>query len=90
MKPQVELGTRYYSGDGVPHIFVEAVKWRRLAAEQGVAGRQCCFCVVYDTWHGVLQHMVVACVRFSVATAGGFANALAERDRSAGKLSAEN
>ena len=64
MKPQVELGTRYYSGDGVPNIFVEAVKWYRLAAEQGDAGRQYCFGVKYDTGHGVPQNMVEACARF--------------------------
>ena len=33
------LGVAYDSGDGVEQDFVEAVKWYRLAAEQGMPKR---------------------------------------------------
>jgi TPR repeat protein len=34
---EFQLGIRYYNGDGVPRDWVEAVKWIRKAAEQGLA-----------------------------------------------------
>ncbi len=34
---QTDLGMRYYTGDGVPQDYAEAVKWYRQAAEQGDA-----------------------------------------------------
>ena len=36
-----DLGVCYYNGDGVKKDFVEAVKWYRLAADQGYADAQC-------------------------------------------------
>ncbi len=37
---QVKLGEMYYKGHGVPQDYNEAVKWLRLAAEQGDAQAQ--------------------------------------------------
>jgi TPR repeat protein len=37
---QLKVGDMYASGDGVPHDYGEAVKWYRLAADQGYAGAQ--------------------------------------------------
>ena len=37
---QLNLGDIYASGDGVPENLAEAVKWFRLAAEQGHADAQ--------------------------------------------------
>ena len=34
---QTALGMRYYTGDGVPKDYAEAVKWYHKAAEQGHA-----------------------------------------------------
>jgi TPR repeat protein len=34
---QLDLGRALYNGTGVPKDYKEAVKWFRLAAEQGVA-----------------------------------------------------
>ena len=34
---QTNLGNRYRNGEGVPQDYKEAVKWYRLAAEQGIA-----------------------------------------------------
>ena len=37
---QNDLGVMYGNGEGVPQDYKEAVKWYRLAAEQGVAAAQ--------------------------------------------------
>jgi len=37
---QNSLGIRYDTGEGVPQDYAEAVKWYRLAAEQGYAAAQ--------------------------------------------------
>ena len=37
---QVNLGVAYHDGEGVPQDEAEAVKWLRLAAEQGLAQAQ--------------------------------------------------
>jgi len=37
---QYNLGAMYANGDGVPENVAEAVKWYRLAAEQGNASAQ--------------------------------------------------
>ena len=37
---QTSLGIIYYNGEGVPQDYKEAVKWHRLAAEQGHAKAQ--------------------------------------------------
>ena len=36
-KAQYNLGLMYYKGEGVPEDDKQAVKWYRLAAEQGLA-----------------------------------------------------
>ena len=37
---QAALGVSYANGDGVPQDDAEAVRWYRLAAEQGIAAAQ--------------------------------------------------
>ncbi len=39
-RAQVNLGVMYTLGFGVPQDYAEAMKWYRLAAEQGLAGGQ--------------------------------------------------
>ena len=36
-RSQLFLGILYYNGEGVPQDYVEALKWYRLAADQGRA-----------------------------------------------------
>ncbi|MCL2102851.1 MAG: sel1 repeat family protein [Syntrophorhabdaceae bacterium] len=45
----------YYSGRGVAQNYVEAVKWYRLAAEQGNAKAQYNLGAAYVNGHGVAQ-----------------------------------
>ena len=40
VKAQYNLGVMYANGHGVPQDYTEAVKWYRLAAEQGNSGAQ--------------------------------------------------
>jgi hypothetical protein len=45
----------YYSGRGVPQDYKEAIKWYRLAAEQGEEDAQFALGVMYDQGQGVPQ-----------------------------------
>lgn len=44
---QYELGDCYYSGEGVPQDYNEAVKWWKKSAEQGNANAQCGLGIIY-------------------------------------------
>ena len=57
----------YDEGQGVPQYYQEAVKWYRLAAEQGFA--QFNLGVSYELGHGVPQDFVRAHMWYSVAAA---------------------
>ena len=50
----------YYTGKGVPQDDQEAVRWYRLAAEQGFAVAQYDLGLMYDTGEGVPQDYVQA------------------------------
>jgi hypothetical protein len=52
---QRNLGIKYLNGDGVPQSDTEAVKWFRLAAEQGNADGQFELGLAYDEGYGVTQ-----------------------------------
>ena len=45
---QYNLGVMYDNGDGVPQDYKEAVKWYRLAAEQGDASAQYNLGLMYE------------------------------------------
>jgi hypothetical protein len=53
---QFQLGTAYYTGQGVPQDFQEAVKWYRKVAEQGFAVAQHNLGVAYSKGEGVPQN----------------------------------
>ena len=57
---QFKLANVYYSGDGVPTDYAEALKWYRLAAEQGLAESQHMLGVIYDRGEGVPANAVEA------------------------------
>jgi TPR repeat protein len=67
-------------GDGVPENKAEAVKWYRLAAEQGDAGAQNNLGLMYVKGDGVPQNYVKAYVWWSVAAAQGNENGKNNRD----------
>ena len=61
----------YYSGQGVPQDYSEAVKWYRLAAEQEYARAQNNLGVMYERGQGVPQDFVVAHMWYNIASANG-------------------
>ena len=75
----------YAHGEGVPEDDAEAVRWYRLAAEQGDVTAQYSLGVMYATGEGVSEDLAITYARYNVAGAQGmdFANesknAVAER-----------
>ena len=61
----------YATGKGVPQDNVEAVRWFRLAAEQGITEAQVYLGVMYDTGRGVPQDDAEAVRRFRLAAEQG-------------------
>ena len=70
---QVLLARMYYLGEGVPQDFTEAVKWFRLAANQGVAFAQYSLGVAYDFGTGVPKDFTEAVKWYRLAAAQGYA-----------------
>ena len=65
----------YAQGEGVPEDDAEAVKWFRLAAEQGHAGAQYSLGVMYAAGDGVPQSYITAHAWWNIASASGHGNA---------------
>jgi TPR repeat protein len=61
----------YANGRGVPQDAVEAVKWYRMAAAQGVAMAQFGLGIMYATGRGVPQNDTQAYAWLSIAAAQG-------------------
>ena len=70
----------YYNGEGVPQDYGEAVKWFRLAAEQGNAQAQFNLGLMYSIGDGVPQDYIQAHMWFNLAGARGDENAREARD----------
>ena len=70
---QYNLGIMYGKGNGVQQDYAEAVRWYRLAADQGFAGAQVNLGVMYDTGRGVPQDYVEAVRWYRLAAEQGFA-----------------
>ena len=73
--PEYNLGRMYANGEGVPKDFVEAVKWYRLAAEQGVAYAQYNLGYMYSSGEGVPKDFVEAVKWYRLAAEQGVAYA---------------
>jgi len=54
----MKLGFMYVTGEGMPQDYVEALKWFRLAADQGQANAQCFLGLMYFEGRGVPQNYV--------------------------------
>ena len=67
------LGVRYGNGRGVPQDAAEAVRWYRLAAEQGDASAQFNLGLAYDTGEGVPQDYAEAVRWYRLAAEQGHA-----------------
>ena len=77
---QFNLGQMYRKGEGVPQDDQTAVKWYRLAAEQGLAKAQFDLGVMYYKGRGVPQDFVYAHMWFNVAASQGHENGASNRD----------
>ena len=65
------LGLMYDTGEGVPQNDAEAVRWYRMAAEQGHAKAQVNLGVMYYTSEGIPKDYVQAYAWFNIAAAQG-------------------
>jgi len=65
----------YAKGQGVPQDYTEAVKWYRLAAEQGDAVAQSILGLKYAKGQGVAQNYIQAYMWETLAAAQGNENA---------------
>ena len=79
----------YANGRGVPQDDAEAVRWYRLAAEQGNANAQTNLGVMYAAGLGVPQDYVSAHMWFNLAAATGGENARKARDSVAASMTRE-
>ena len=59
-KLQFNLGNMYYTGEGVPQNDIEAVRWYRMAAEQGYIDAQFNLGFMYNAGAGVPQNDIEA------------------------------
>jgi TPR repeat protein len=71
VRAQGALGGLYADGRGVPQDYVEAVKWFRLAAAQGLAVAQYALGMLYRNGQGVPQDAAEAAQWFRLAAAQG-------------------
>jgi TPR repeat protein len=74
-KAQYNLGAMYNNGEGVPEDDAEAVKWYRLAAEQGLASAQSRLGLMYDNGEGVSEDDAEAVKWYRLAAGQGLASA---------------
>ena len=75
LKPNSFSGRCTNSGQGVPQNYAEAVKWYRLAADQGSAAAQTNLGDIYDLGHGVPQNYAEAVKWYRLAADQGSAAA---------------
>ena len=76
----------YSNGDGVLQDYAEAVKWYRLAADQGNAFAQNNLGNAYAYGDSVLQDNVMAHMWYNIASANGHDKAGEKRDELAGEM----
>ena len=76
----------YRNGQGVPQDYEEAVKWYRLAADQGYASAHNNLGTMYEYGEGVLQDNVMAHMWYNIASANGHSKAGKYRDERAGLM----
>jgi TPR repeat protein len=78
----------YYEGNGVTQNYETALKWYRLAAEQGYAYAQSALGRMYADGHGVSQDYTRAYMWFSIAASLWDPDAGKQRDLVTNKLTA--
>ena len=78
----------YKNGNGVAQDYAEAVRWYRLAAEQGFANAQNNLGVTYETGQGVLQNNILSHMWYNIASENGYKKSSEWRDEIAAKMTA--
>ena len=68
---QYNLGSMYWSGEGVLIDHKQAVKWYRKAAEQGNANAQYNLGGMYEVGHGIQEDLVTAYAWAKIAQVNG-------------------
>ena len=76
----------YSNGKGVPQDNAEAVKWYRLAAEQGYDKAQNYLGIMFELGDGVLQDNTMAHMWYNIASANGGDKSGEWRDGLAGRM----
>jgi TPR repeat protein len=61
----------YFNGEGVPKDYQQALRWFRLAADQGEALAQTKIAIMYDDGQGVAHDIVQAYKWYSLAATNG-------------------
>jgi len=85
-KAQLDLGSMYHEGKGVPQDYRAAVDWYRKAAEQGLPQAQFNLGIMYYGGRGAPQDFVQAYRWLSLATAQGNEGASRFRDMVATRM----
>ena len=88
-KAQYHLGLMYARGKGVPENDVEAVKWYRLAAAQGLDMAQYALGFMYAGGEGVPEDYIQAYKWYNLAAAAGDTIAVKSKNRVAEKMTKE-
>jgi uncharacterized protein len=86
---QSNLGVRYTRGEGVPEDDVEAARWCRKAADQGLAQAQHNLGARYTNGEGVPRDEVEAYKWFLLASAKGVESSKEAREHVEERLSPE-
>ena len=71
------------------HLYQEATKWFRLAAEQGDVKGQYSLGLIYGEGISVIKNYVIAHMWFNIATSNGYEDAKKTRDLIAGQMTTE-
>ena len=75
---QYDLGNRYMTGKGVFQDFEQALKWLRLAADQGEPFAMYNIGILYSCGHGVKQNCSMAQCWFNKANENGLVDRIRE------------
>ena len=78
---EFDLAEAYADGDGVPQDDAEAVRWYRLAADQGYAEAQYNLGGMYENGRGVPEDHVQGHMWYNLAASRGVSDAVKDRDR---------
>jgi len=85
-KAQFSLGFMNDEGLGVTRDYKAAVKWYKLAAEQGDADAQYNLGVMYSSGKGVIQNYTLAHMWWNISASQGDKDATKNRDNLAKKM----